>query len=40
MKKHEKHSKEKVHSEKFLFEVKDEEENFVSDKENKFFSGR
>ena len=32
--------KEKVHSEKFRFEVKDEVEDFVSDEESKRVNGR
>ena len=37
---HEISGKEKVHSEKFRFEVKDEVEDFVSDEESKFLNGR
>ena len=37
---HEISRKEKVHSEKFRFEVKDEVEDFVSDEESKFLNGR
>ena len=32
--------KEKVHSEKFRFEVKDEVEDFVSDEKSKLVNGR
>ena len=37
---HEISGEEKVHSEKFRFEVKDEVEHFVSGKESKFVNGR
>ena len=37
---HEISGKEKLHSEKFRCEVKDEVEDFVSDEESKFLNGR